>query len=260
MTNCYWGYTNHGVAGSIRAGSETTARPIANLQKRTGMPPWQTAGVTAAADGAWFEVDAGEDVTWRYVLLGATNLTAAATWRIMLGSTAGGSDAYDSGSISAGVIPGILQAVKDLGAEHTARYLRVEIDDATNPDGFLTAGLLYAGPVWQPPRNFVVGTEEKVDSGTTITRTRGGQEYPVIGWQQRRRAVSWELLDEADLYGDIAALERVARSGANVLLVPFPGAYEAQTALLGLLTTDGSSIPHTRRDLRTWRATITERL
>lgn len=80
------GYRNNLKGATFRAGSQVQAAPASNLATDIGAEPWQTAGVRTADNGAWVEIDAGEEVPWRAFLLARTNLTSEATARFMVGA------------------------------------------------------------------------------------------------------------------------------------------------------------------------------
>lgn len=257
MATCLIGYCNYVESGTVRAGSEVAERPVSNLQSPNGGSLWQTSATTSS----WFEVDAGSTVTWRALGLFRTNLTTSATVRWMLGSTAGGSDVYDSGAVSAGVEAGFGQTVKVLASDTSARYLRCEIADTTNSDGNLQVGLAYAGPVWQPSVNYQYGATDAPyrEDGNTVTRTKGGQEFITLGWQQRCADIPYRYLQQAEAHQQILDLDLVVRLGGNALMIPDPdSAYLQRAAIYGRLF--GGKAPSSVFLRNDWTFTIKERL
>jgi hypothetical protein len=263
MTNAMIGYRDAIRSGSLSVGSETSAQPGTNLQSDHGADAWQTGGgVVTSAAGAWVLIDAGSpSQTWRAVLLSRTNLTSAATWRVRIAAASTMAiPAYDSGTVSAGVVPGYGQAVLVLPSEITGRYLRIDLDDAVNPDGSLRVGNAWAGPVWQPTRNFSYGAGIGRDEGTTEVVTKGGQEFPTNDWTRRAWDVAFDFLDDEEGYPEALEIDRVARLGGNLLFVPRPaGPFLAREAVLGRFR-PASRIGLQAYGLNSFRFTVTERL
>lgn len=88
MGNLLLGWRNAIETGALAAGAATAELPVSNLATPHGdaSSGWQTpAGVTTAAAGGWFQIDAGAaGATWRAFLLARTNLSAGAAvrWRV----------------------------------------------------------------------------------------------------------------------------------------------------------------------------------
>lgn len=253
------GYRNNLKGATFRAGSQVQVAPASNLATDIGAEPWQTAGVRTVENGAWVEIDAGEEVAWRAFWIGRSNLTDEAEVRFLLGSTKGLSDIYDSGPLG-GLVPGYQQLVHVADADIMARYLRIEVDDPDNPDGFIRIGLAYGGSVFQPQRGIEYGASFGVAGLRQDITTRGGQTYPVALYQQRQWQVSFPALTEAEMYGEGLEIQRAAEMGANVLFVPRPGnGREQQEAVFGMLQSRSTfGFPHW--GLRSWAFTVTERL
>ncbi len=88
-------------------------------------------------------------VTWGYVVLIGTNLTPAATFQLTLSNVSvDGTDVYDSGAITAGVLPGLRDVYHFLPADVLARYGKVRVADASR--SFIDVGVLDGGRPWRP--------------------------------------------------------------------------------------------------------------
>jgi hypothetical protein len=168
---------------------------------------------------------------------------------------------YDSGELT-GVVAGYGQLVNIAPAEVAGRCARVDISDPANPDGFLNVPLAYAGPVWSPQVNIAPGGAVGRDRDATVVRTRSGGEFVSLRSSRRRWAVSLLALTSAEAWLQVADLEDAAADGRNILLVPFPdGAHVQREAVFGLLASSNPvTLPTPNVELRTWSATITERL
>lgn len=242
---------------AITASSEIAARPVTNLLDDHGGNYWQTAD---AVTDAWFDVDAGEPVTWRAFGIFRTNLTTAATWRITLGSTKGGASIYDSGTISAGIVAGYNQALHVASADQLARWCRVRIIDDDNPDTFLRVGLAFAGPIFRPGINIAYGWSIGRDDRSRMLVSRGGQKWPIDGPSPRIIDFSLEFQTDAEVFDDLLELDRLQGITGNVLAIPRPdGSHVGKEAVFGTLTaTERPRNPH----FGYWskRFTIEERL
>lgn len=262
MRNGCLGWLNRLEAGALTTGSEIPAAPVTNVIIPQGAEPWVTAfGVTTSAAGARLQFDAGATVTFRGFCLARTNLTALATVRWRLGTTAGDGDVMDSGALG-GVVPGIGQHVHVAPAEVAARYLTVDIEDDGNPDQQVMIGLAWAGPVLQPANNFGWGSAEGRQHRTDRAQSDGGQVFHRPKWQAREWALQWSSLRESEVRSSLKQADRYGRDGANLLFVPDPEGAPMQDTVLGVLTDPSPfSWPYAgNADTRAWRATIVERL
>lgn len=228
------GWENTLDTASLSAGSALADSPVTNLQNPIAAYDWRTAGVTASADGAYIDIDAGSASAWRHFLLARTNLTPSAEIQIDLGTSQGASDVYASGALT-GIVAGYGQLCHVAAAEYSARYCRISIDDATNPDGNVSLGLVWAGVCWEPPQNpSVGGFGAGREAGSEGTETRGGQEFITNYWQRRIWAMQFDFLREQDVYAELFELDRLSRGNFNALVIPEDdSAYINRQAILG---------------------------
>lgn len=56
------------------------------------------------------------------------------------------------------------------------RYWRIEIDDTTNPAGYLQCGRVFIGPAWQPEVNMTWGASIAWETKTEVAESEGGSE------------------------------------------------------------------------------------
>jgi hypothetical protein len=251
-----FGWDNHIITHTLSASSESSAGPVANLQNDIGAIPWITNGSLSA----YVRIDAGTAVTWRMGGVFRTNLTTDATVRFKLGTTAGGSDVYDSTALT-GIRAGYGQLVKDFGQDFSARHCEIAIDDPGNPDGSLSVGLAYAGPAWAPSRSMSATSAFFREAGSNTLRSQGGQEFPSVDWRRRGWALEIEWLSEAEVMSDLVELDRISGDGRNVLYVPFPGgAYQQTEAVFGILAGEAITFSARSKLHRSWRGSIRERL
>lgn len=264
MPNMLLGWPNRVPGGTVVASAEVVGLGAGQVQNDQGSPDqaWQTPiGVTEA----WLRLDAGYTGYWRLFGLHRTNLgvQAQVRWRVWQGADfADAALEYDSGYVQAGVIFGFGQHVHVAPGDVVGRAMQVDVYDPLNPDGFINVPLLYAGPAWQPRRNYGFASTMGRVSGGARTVTRAGAIYPRCDWMAR----TWDLVLPAvasnEVWGRVMSLDEHARRGNNVLFVPNPSGPDlAREALFGVLDPAaplGYGGPS--REMRTWRATITERL
>lgn len=255
------GYANRLRTAALTAGSAASGLGPTNLQSDQGdaASSWQTAaGVLAPGDGAWLQADTGSAVTWRAVSIHRSNLTAAASLRVMLGSTAGGTDVVDE--TITGLAAGYGQMILALGADVTARHLRIEITDAANADGFLRIALAYGGPAWEPEEGMQIGSAAGRDARVNEVETRGGQEFTERRFTRRTWGLSMRAYSDDEMWDGVMELARASERGGNVLLIPFPDGAEIQRETVFGRLRVGPELTYGDYPMRDWRATVTERL
>lgn len=262
MSNAAFGFQNRVPGGAMSASASAAGLGPDQLQNPHGATStsWTTPTGTTSA---WVQLDAGAAVTWGMFGLFNSNLTSSATvrWRVGSDSTFATST-YDSGVLSGTVATGYRQSVHFPPTTQTARYLRLDLADAGNPENCLRVAQLYAGPVVRPQRNlgFESAFAREVETPTLVTR--GGQQYPTFRFARRSWRVVLSSLASSDVWSVTQALQIAAQDGSNVLFVPFPaGANVSQEAVFGIVSgASPVSWPARLPETRAWAANITERL
>lgn len=275
MANALLAWDNYllGISGVRNAvlytPSEAAGLPISNLQSPIGSPAtaWQTAaGVVTSAAGARFGLETDNVLPIGALVLARTNLTPAATirWVLNYGTAAGdpASIVWDSGTLPAGVIKGFGRSVIIPPPGLTCGSFHCYIDDPTNPDGFINIPLSFIGATWQPASNVSPATTQGRDDQTTVTTTRGGQEYPQVYWTRQRAELDFQGIRSSEIWPQVDALDQAGRSNVNCLFVPDPVSPNIgrETILGRLIPRADIGLLSNAQDRRTWKATITERL
>ena len=213
MSKVMFCYPNHAdrAAAVLSGGSWEATLPLTNLQEE---PLAQVARSTdAVITSTIVNVDFGAQQYIYVFALPKHNLTIDALVRVRLGNdNTFAADNYDTGWVKAypviypanmplwddpGVWDGYLaQTDYDAGMEFgwthvlTAptggRYVRVEINDTANPDGYVELGRLVLASGYQPIINFVPGAALGYENATTSTRTDGGAVFYKASRQWRR--------------------------------------------------------------------------
>lgn len=169
---------------------------------------------------------------------------------------------YDSGVLSGTVSPGYRQSVLVPTAAQSGRYLRCDISDPTNPEGFLRVAQMFGGPVVRPSANIGFQTAFSRAAQLPSLRSRGGQLFTDYRYSERAWAVSLPNITDAESWDFAQEMLRIAEDGDNVLLVPFPlGTNSAREAVFGPISGAAPmTYPAASAAWRSWACTITERL
>lgn len=254
MSNMVLGYQNNVMAAAITVSAADPGLGGDQLQNDQGSAAtaWQTQGTSGA-----ILLTCGADVTWQLFGLFRTNLTPAAvcTWYVIDGVA--GVEVGLSSPVTAGFGQTILMAP----LAYTGERMQVNISDPTNPDGFLNIPLMYAGPAFQPVRNYSWDSSPNRIGQVGKSLTRAGGTIIRPDWTKRTFDLSLSAITAGDL-PQFQAAELYARQGNNVLFVPNPEASSIGVdAIYGEMeSASGFTYPHQSTQARGWRATITERL
>lgn len=239
------GWPNRAPQSALSGGAWAGALPLANLANRE---PWRVARSTNATQAATqFDVDMGKLHNLRCFALGNHNLSLTGKWRIQIGTTAGAADVYDSAwqsvwalSFDADLLEweslsyweGVVDdpsayagypypALHVLPTWTNARYVRILIDDTTNPAGYVQIGQLFVGGGFQPTYNAAYGLKDSWKDRTQITESESG--YAFSDPRRRRRAVQFatERLSKTEA-AVVHELQRRQGVWGEVLWVPYP--------------------------------------
>jgi hypothetical protein len=267
MSNAVFGIQNRVLTGNLATGSHLVGLTIGNLQDQqlSDASSWRTAGSLSWTTGAYARCEAveGVPVPWRAWGLFRTNLTLAATVRFLAANEAGfATVTYNSGWLPAEIVPGIGQALHISPADVMGQYARIDVEDPTNPDGFISVGGAYMGPIWQPRVNLSEETAIAPERVRSIVTARSGAKYVTPQHYLRGWDLAHDNLAGSDVWGEFWRLEQVAQSGENVLFVPDPASADATAeAIFGLMELTSNITFQTRTGThRAWRGRITERL
>ncbi len=251
--------------------------PVVNLKDEQGAASngFQTAsGVITAAAGAGFIGVLPASRALRAFSLHRTNLTTNAQIRWRVGTeaklksstwnSAKGSEGhvYDSGWIPAGVAARRSQSVLILAAAVSGPAFRCDIDDATNPDGFINIPLAFVGPLWAPTYNFSYDSSTGWEEGKSIQETQAGGKYIRQKWERRIWSLSLQALLHAEVWSDFELILYKGRRGQNILFIPDPDStYLQSQALFGdIAESSNLTYPVRSRLFRGWTGKVSERL
>ena len=195
-----------------------------------------------------FDVDLGTSQLVKLVALPHHNASLFAKWRVRVGNDPTfATTLYDSGSVdiwsatepfgtrpwgeftwggkldaadSADFRPLAFVWISDAGV--IARYVRVEILDANNVNGFFEAGRCYVSSAYQPTFNPSYGLVNEFVDNSKKTRSRGGQVYVDVVPKFRRMTLTFELVNEHEAHNTVQEIGRIRGSAGDLIVILDP--------------------------------------
>ena len=174
--NFLLGYANRIGSATISGGSWLAGAPASNVGT------WALADTARSSDAlstsTKLRINHGGAVTARVLV--RHNLSSAATVRWMRGTTAGGSDVADTGSVAAWAFTpraydGAVYDVPLLQTEQTsAQYDEIEITDTGNAAGYVEIGRVFVGPAFDPDIGQAYGLRDGHTDLSTVGRAHSG--------------------------------------------------------------------------------------
>lgn len=242
MGNAIFSWSNYVEAATtaLSSNSEATTMGVTQLADSHLVTRWRSSNVLTSV---YIRADLGSALPIETVGLFGTNLSASATWRIKLGTTAGGTEVYDSGTVSALPLGASQpkQAIGVLSQVYTARHVEVLLNDSGNANGFIEAGILWIGDGWRPDINISYGWSQGYADESQTSRSRGGQTFVDVRSKYRFQEFALEFMTEAQVHTVMFDIDRTAGVGKNIFFVPAPeGAYLQAQALLGRMSDLGA--------------------
>lgn len=242
------GFPNRIDAATLSGGAWTAGLPLANLQNRIIGKVARTPDDAMAS--TWFDIDLGAAKSIRTFAAVGHNLSLAAKYRLRGSSVSDfATTVYDSGAAFLDVWPDVYPymsleweddnwwsgkytaeqitgytaaLITILPGNTLARYWRLEIDDTTNPAGFVQIGRVFIGPAWQPTFNMSYGASLGWETKTEAQEAMGGAEY----FQRRtpfrvaRFALDWMSQDEG--FANAFEIQRRAGIDQEILWIHDP--------------------------------------
>lgn len=213
--NVFLGWPNRlaDTGTTLSGGSWLVALPLNNLLDRTPTVIARSSNTLLAS--TQFDMTLTESRVLKSFALVNHNLSLSATWRIKLGTSLGASDVYDSGALQVwrmsfdsdllewesnswwegdyddDYIGHPFAAIHLAGSTPSARYLRIEINDTTNPAGYIQIGRLFAGSGITPIYNMGYGMSDTWENASVAETSIGGSEYFDV--RRSNRAVKFTL-------------------------------------------------------------------
>ena len=233
-------------AATLSGGVWSASLPLVNLKDRQVQRVARSTNASAAS--TQFDVDLGALQPVRVLALVNHNISQIGTWRLRLSDSDPSFAAaiYDSGFVDVWpqVVPfglanwggfnwgqGLSEseagvygpyAVQVTAAELLVRYLRFEIADTGNAEGFVELGRLIVADAFQPAHDKRLGWQLSHVDPTRVVESRAGQRW--FDLRPKRRRVAFELtgLSKSEAYAQIDLLDRLIGRGGEVLAVLDP--------------------------------------
>lgn len=251
-----------------------------NVQNARLSQRWRTAGAT----GEWLRAMIDGAPVDTFVMLGH-NMTTAATIRLRLSNNSDMSDPIVDISTTVWApisnwegVPWerfLWEGVPDLergewppitiirlGAEVEATYLRIDLEDAANPAGYLEVGRIFTGVGQQPLANFSYGWALGTVDPTEQEETDGGDVWFDLRPRYRQLDLPFNFVSQADALNLFQNLTRVVGHRRDLVVLPFPDADAAtvyRTCVYGFIPTGALGRPQqTRLNRFTMRFSVRE--
>lgn len=225
-TKMLLGYDNHVDAEGVQLTAGSWSLPLSTLRDRR--PGRKARSSNALRASTLMRVDLGAARALRMLALTHTNLSPAALYRITWYGDAFITPAGNTGWLA---IPGYPQADPDFlgasiwhlwGADVTARYWQIELDDETNPAGYLEAGRLFMPTTWEPPYNY----DNNSNSDELVPNTPRQNSLGGVGYFNRRtpaRTLKFAFgVLPAEEMAVVRRIRRLANLDRQVVIVPDP--------------------------------------
>lgn len=248
MGNILLGWPNRIDAATLSGGSWNASLPLANLQ--TSEQAVVARSTNATTGSTQFDIDLGATRSLRALALVNHNLSQAATWKVSLGTSSGGSQVYAGSFQSAWALTfsegGIEWEANNwwgagvgdeytghpfiapfiLSASYDARYVRVEISDATNAAGYVQIGRVYVGGGFVPTYNAAYGLQDSWVDLSSIESADNGALFATPRRRQRRTRfeLGYLSLDEGAILYELARRQGTVY---EVLYLPDSADYQA---------------------------------
>lgn len=227
----------------LTGGSWVASLPLSNLQSQRLSRIARTNNATLASTKLLVEFSRIQSL--RAFVAGPTNLQDSYQYRVVSYSDAFVTLDYDSGWITpqAGLPPYASQerrlwVTHILPFSHSSRHWSLELNDTTNPEGFVDIGRLFLGNSWVPSNGIVESNNGlNLANAASISTAFSGAKTSWRRLNPRVYRFGLNIMDESEVFG--AAYDFMSISGFDqqVFVIPDPGDTEGlqQRAFLGTL-------------------------
>jgi len=240
MESVVVGYQNRIDEATLSNGSWQA--PLTNLQLRRLQAKARSTNATLA--NTKFDVQLVEGRVLGIAALCTHNMSVAAKVRVTLGTTLGASDVLDSGWVD--VWPalysslsldwedpnywfGVLddEARRDYPSNFiyvfpykcNAQYIRFEIDDTTNPDGYVEIGRAFVGKAAKQSTNVAYGCTLGWKDDSRIGRNRLGSKTYEEVTKYRVASFAYDNADRTEVLESLFELQRISGTTKEVIFV-----------------------------------------
>ncbi len=227
-------FPNRASLATASGGSWESNLPVTNVT--TPELAAVARSTSASTSATQIRLDLGSARSLRAFALVNHNLSAAAEWRVTLGTSSGGAEVYNgsnvtwlSASFEAGLVAAGMEdaeylrngtpAIIVLPASYSARYVTLLITDTANSDGWVQVGRVFAGGGFIPTYNATYGLRDSWIDLSTVDQSESGAQWPTA--RRRLKQVEFVLdglsLEEGETMHE---MQRVIGTVDEVLYVP----------------------------------------
>jgi hypothetical protein len=188
----------------VTASSEDPEYPVSNLHIRWATWDWHSASASTAGDQIVSNLLAPRAV--KSFILENMNLRIGAIVTLEANAAdAWGPPAYSLGIPVTAAMVAAKRIVVTLAATQTYQWWRLNLADAGNPDGFLSASRIYLGPCFEPSLRFGPNPTQGRRSGSEVGYSGGGQATSVKRPKYWTYSLPMTILGkaDADMFADI---------------------------------------------------------
>lgn len=230
-----------------------------NLKKYKLSKVWRTTDLTSE----YISADLTQAVGINFIALWGHNLTTAATIRVRIGNDATfvtnlydttsyaweAVTGFDEGGFDEGGFDGVpilsdyngypYYTIIRLSTSYNARYIRLDITDAANPDGYFQAGYLACGYMFETEYDISIPSELPSWVDPSIQFETESSDLWVCKKPKYRVAnYSFEFLSKAEALITFDDLSRIVGGSRPIILLYFSDdiTYQYRYAMYGLIT------------------------
>lgn len=234
MANAAFFWINHLIGADLQASAETLDGVVGELVQPVLSVKWR-----ALSSSAFFTGDCGAARPFKFLALLGVSLSDAGTIRLRLANVADFSVVvHDSGVIPASprvTLDGRRQCLLILPAVVNARYIKVDLVDAGA--GFIDVGYAWAGPWWQPERNFSWNFRNGTLSASTKERSLAMNLYATKRPKARTKVFDLAFMRPEEEAAQGVEITDRAGDHSPFGMVPDPLSVDAtREMLVGILT------------------------
>lgn len=259
MSNVLLAYPNRIDTSTLSGGAWQPSLPLSNLQVRELPEVARTADATLAS--TQFTINLGKLRSVRVVALAGHTISITGKIRIRIYADGAFTTLlYDSGWLDVwpsiypfGSVPwddprfwdgkptaedlaGITWLYTNLlPAAVVGQYIKVEINDTANPDGFISIGRAFVASQFQPAINMSWGASIGYEDKTPVAEALSGTEYFDQRQPYRIARVKLDWLSEAEGFGTALDMQRRQGISGEVLYMydPDDTTYRVMRSFLG---------------------------
>lgn len=249
MGNAIFLYDDYGYNATLSGGTYQAALPLANAKTSDLHQVARTTNATNAA--TLFNANLGRNVQVDGVVIGPTNVSRGATWRVRSFTNSGmGTVKYDSGTLTVPGTPpvdslsldwenpGFWFGISDTSeidplpdylshviptasaANALAQYWKVEFFDASNAYGYIQFGRQLFAKAWRPSFNYSYGASMGIEPIVTVAESLAGNRRIHQRGLRRTWRCTFDNLPETELFGTVARMGLVNSVDRQMFVIP----------------------------------------